>query len=187
MLRTVAATLMAIILVSACSAASSPAPSPGTSPATGTSPAESGGFDPSAITGTAILSGWQSSPAEGNALTQTLLQLPVGIPERQGRLSTAWRRLRRWHGGQVRLGRRPRRVLRRRRLRPAVDRPGVPGSARRLHREVRRSILPSSSTATPRSSRAPMARPTACRRTATRSRWPTTRPWSQRHPRPWKS
>ena len=130
MLRTVAATLMAIILVSACSAASSPAPSSGTSPAASTS------FDPSAITGTAILSGWQSSPAEGNALTQTLLRLPVGLSQRQGRLPAAGWRLRRRHGGQVRLGRRPRRVLRRRWLRPAVDRPGLPGAARRLHRQV---------------------------------------------------
>jgi multiple sugar transport system substrate-binding protein len=74
MLRTVAATLMALILVAACSAASSPAPS------SGTSPAPSSRFDPSAITGTAILSGWQSSPAEGNALTQTLLQYQSAFP-----------------------------------------------------------------------------------------------------------
>src|SRR6185503_6118087 len=80
MLRTVAATLMATILVSACSAANSPAPSPGTSPAAGTSPGASTGFDPSAISGTAVLSGWQSSPAEGNALTQTLLRYQSAYP-----------------------------------------------------------------------------------------------------------
>ena len=83
MLRTVAATVMAAILVSACSTASSPTPSSiGGSPAasSGTSPAASTGFDPSAITGTAILSGWQSSPAEGNALTQTLLSYQSAFP-----------------------------------------------------------------------------------------------------------
>ena len=83
MLRTVAATLMAVILVSACSTASSPTPSVvGGSPdaSSGTSPAASTGFDPSAITGTAILSGWQSSPAEGNALTQALLSYQSAFP-----------------------------------------------------------------------------------------------------------
>jgi multiple sugar transport system substrate-binding protein len=90
MRRTVAAMLMAAILVSACSTASSPAPSAaggspaassGTSPAaSGASPAASTGFDPMSITGTAILSGWQSSPAEGNALTQTLLSYQSTYP-----------------------------------------------------------------------------------------------------------
>jgi multiple sugar transport system substrate-binding protein len=85
MRRTVAATLMTAVLVAACSSAnsspapsavgSSPAASSGTSPAASSeaSPAASTGFDPMSVSGTAILSGWQSSPAEGNALTQTLL------------------------------------------------------------------------------------------------------------------
>ena len=83
MLRTVAALVTAAILVTACSAASSPAPSAaGGSPASspGTNPAPSTSFDPSAIKGTAVLSGWQSSPAEGNALTQTLLSYQSAFP-----------------------------------------------------------------------------------------------------------
>lgn len=43
------------------------------SPATGT-------WDPGSITGPARLSGWQSSPAEGNALTQTLLSFQAKYP-----------------------------------------------------------------------------------------------------------
>ena len=86
MLRTVAATLLAVILVAACSAASSPAPSAiGASPVGGSPGASSGvtpstSFDPSAISGMAILSGWQSSSAEGNALTQTLLGYQSAFP-----------------------------------------------------------------------------------------------------------
>jgi multiple sugar transport system substrate-binding protein len=85
MRRLVAATLVAALMVTACSSGSSPAPStvaasPGASisassapSSSGSSPAASTGYDPSTLTGTAVLSGWQSSPAEGNALTQTLL------------------------------------------------------------------------------------------------------------------
>ncbi len=51
-----------------------------------------------------------------------------------------------------------------------VDRPGLSRPARRLHQPRRTSTRARSSTATPRSSRAPTARPTACPRTATRSR-----------------
>ena len=81
MLRTVAATLLAVILVAACSSASTPTPSPiGGSPGASSGANPSTGFDPSAITGTAILSGWQSSPAEGNALTQALLGYQSAFP-----------------------------------------------------------------------------------------------------------
>ena len=66
-------------------------------------------------------------------------------------------------------------VLRQRRVRPRVDRRGLPRAARRLHRQVRASTRASSSRATCRPSRARTARPTACPRTATPSRWPTTR------------
>ena len=58
-----------------------PTPSPvGGSPGASSGANPSTGFDPSAITGTAILSGWQSSPAEGNALTQTLLGYQSAFP-----------------------------------------------------------------------------------------------------------
>ena len=76
---------------------------------------------------------------------------------------------------QVQQRRRPRPVLRQRRVRAGVDRPGLPGAARRLHRQVGLRHEPVLRRATRRSSRARTARPTACPRTATRSRWPTTR------------
>ena len=94
-MRRIVAGLSAVILaISACSSSSTPAPSSaaatpaGTSASTAPSAASSsaastaagGSFDPSAISGTAILSGWQSSPAEGNALTQTLLSFQSAYP-----------------------------------------------------------------------------------------------------------
>jgi multiple sugar transport system substrate-binding protein len=82
------------LIVSACSSstsspsastnggASPPAASNGGSASPGGSPgASSGGaYDPTAITGPAVLSGWQSSPAEGNALTQTVLGFQSAYP-----------------------------------------------------------------------------------------------------------
>ena len=73
------------LIASACSGSSnSPAPAASTgggaaSPAA--SSAGGSGFDPSSISGTAVLSGWQSSPAEGNALTQTLLGFQSSFPK----------------------------------------------------------------------------------------------------------
>ena len=105
-MRRIVAGLSAVILaISACSSSSTPAPSSaaatpaGTSASTAPSAASSsaastaagGSFDPSAISGTAVLSGWQSSPAEGNALTQTLLSFQSTYPEREGRLPAARR------------------------------------------------------------------------------------------------
>ena len=81
MLRTVAATLLAVILVAACSSASTPTPSPiGGSPGASSGANPSTGFDPWAITRTAILSCWQSSPAEGDALTQALFGYQSAFP-----------------------------------------------------------------------------------------------------------
>ena len=94
-MRRIVAGLSAVILaIAACSSSSTPAPSSAAATPAGTnaSPASSaasssaataaagGSFDPSAITGTAVLSGWQSSPAEGNALTQTLLSFQSTYP-----------------------------------------------------------------------------------------------------------
>ena len=104
MRRTVAA-LAAVILLSACTASTTPAPSTAaatsagqssSSPAAaspGATTAAGGSYDPSTITGNVVLSGWQSSPAEGNALTQTLLVLPGRLSEHQGRLPADRRRL----------------------------------------------------------------------------------------------
>jgi len=94
MRRFVAGCSAVILAIAACSSSSTPAPSgaAATPAGTGASPASSaassaaataaagGSFDPSAISGTAVLSGWQSSPAEGNALTQTLLSFQSTYP-----------------------------------------------------------------------------------------------------------
>lgn len=75
------------LIASACSGSSnSPAPAASTGGGGAASPGAStaggsGGFDPSTISGTAVLSGWQSSPAEGNALTQTLLGFQSSFPK----------------------------------------------------------------------------------------------------------
>jgi len=58
--------LVAVMFVTACTAGNSASPTAGGS-------GGGGAWDPKSISGTVILSGWQSSPAEGNALTQTLL------------------------------------------------------------------------------------------------------------------
>jgi len=80
------------LIASACSSSSnSPAASTGGGGGTGSPAASTGGggsspaastsgYDPSAITGPAVLSGWQSSPAEGNALTQTVLGFQSAFP-----------------------------------------------------------------------------------------------------------
>jgi multiple sugar transport system substrate-binding protein len=75
------------LFVSACtsgnSTASSNAGTPSAAPpASGGSPGTGGetGWDPNSISGTVVLSGWQSSPAEGNALTQTLLAFQAQYP-----------------------------------------------------------------------------------------------------------
>ena len=94
MLRTVAATLMAIILVSACSAASSPAPSSGTSPAAST------GFDPSAITRHGHPVRLAVVPGRGQCPDPDAAPLPVGLSQREGRLPAARWRLRRRDGRQ---------------------------------------------------------------------------------------
>ena len=84
---------------------------------------------------TAILSGWQSSPAEGNALTRrcsaTSRRSPPSRSTTSRLVATTPPASR-----QSCLGRRPRRVLRRCRLRPTVDRPRFSGAAGRLHRRV---------------------------------------------------
>jgi multiple sugar transport system substrate-binding protein len=94
MRRFVAGLSAVILAIAACSSSSTPAPSsPAATPGgTSASPASSaasssaastapgGSFDPSSISGTAVLSGWQSSPAEGNALTQTLLSFQSTYP-----------------------------------------------------------------------------------------------------------
>lgn len=69
-----AMTAVLAIVASACSSSGTPAPGGGGS----ASPAA---WDPNAISGPAILSGWQSSPAEGNALTQTLLGFQSTYPK----------------------------------------------------------------------------------------------------------
>lgn len=83
--RPLAALAVAAILVAACGGSATPSPSatapattaPGTSAAPSATPA---GWDNNAITGPVTLSGWQSSPAEGNALTQTLLGFQSTYP-----------------------------------------------------------------------------------------------------------
>lgn len=100
----VAATITTVLIVSACSnSGSSPAASTGASAvasaaapsaaasteasaaaSTAASPAASTAASAAAsssVSGAAILSGWQSSPAEGNALTQTLLSFQSAHPE----------------------------------------------------------------------------------------------------------
>ena len=72
--------LVVALFITSCTAGNSPSPS-----AAGNgsgAPAGSGGtgWDPSAINATVVLSGWQSSPAEGNALTQTLLSFQAAYP-----------------------------------------------------------------------------------------------------------
>ena len=72
--------LVVALFITSCTAGNSASPS-----AAGNgsgAPAGSGGtgWDPSAINATVVLSGWQSSPAEGNALTQTLLSFQAAYP-----------------------------------------------------------------------------------------------------------
>ena len=99
--------------------------------------------------------------------------------EDQGRLLGRRGRLPDGHGDELRLEERPGPVLRRRLVRPDVGRPGLPGAARRLHRRSPASTPARSSPATWPRSRAATARSTVCRRTATRSGWPTTPPTSR--------
>jgi multiple sugar transport system substrate-binding protein len=77
------------IVVTACGGSTTPSPTqaaPSASePASSTAPtaaasASTAGFDINAISGPVVLSGWQSSPAEGNALTQTLLTFQSTYP-----------------------------------------------------------------------------------------------------------
>lgn len=72
---------VAALIVGACGSSASPTPSTGGG---GASPGAGGsagaGGSPGVTSGTAVLSGWQSSPAEGNALTQTLLGFQSTYP-----------------------------------------------------------------------------------------------------------
>ena len=72
-----AVSAVAAILFGACGGAASP--SQGGPGAAGAGPS-AGAFNPGAISGPVVLSGWQSSPAEGNALTQTLLGFQSTFP-----------------------------------------------------------------------------------------------------------
>lgn len=96
--RSLAALAALAILVSACGSSGTPVPaSVAASPSAAgpasaaASPSAAGsasaaaspsaaGFDPNSISGPVVLSGWQSSPAEGNALTQTLLAFQATYP-----------------------------------------------------------------------------------------------------------
>lgn len=75
-MRRTLAVLAAAIIVASCTGTGSPAPSATTGGST--SPAA---WDPNTISGPVVLSGWQSSPAEGNALTQTLLGFQSTYPK----------------------------------------------------------------------------------------------------------
>jgi len=72
---------VAALIFGACGSSASPTPSTGGG---GASPGAGGsagaGGSPGVTSGTAVLSGWQSSPAEGNALTQTLLGFQSTYP-----------------------------------------------------------------------------------------------------------
>lgn len=72
---------VAALIFGACGSGASPTPSTGGG---GASPGAGGsagaGGSPGVTSGTAVLSGWQSSPAEGNALTQTLLGFQSTYP-----------------------------------------------------------------------------------------------------------
>lgn len=77
--------LVVALFITSCTAGNSASPSAGSPSAASngsSAPAGSGGtgWDPSAINATVVLSGWQSSPAEGNALTQTLLSFQSAYP-----------------------------------------------------------------------------------------------------------
>lgn len=72
---------VAALIFGACGSSASSTPSTGGG---GASPGAGGsagaGGSPGVTSGTAVLSGWQSSPAEGNALTQTLLGFQSTYP-----------------------------------------------------------------------------------------------------------
>ena len=85
MRRSIAALAAALFVVS-CSGTGSPSPS-SSAPASSSASASASSsvsapaWDPNSISGPAVLSGWQSSPAEGNALTQTLLGFQSTFPK----------------------------------------------------------------------------------------------------------
>ncbi len=66
------------LFVTSCTAGNSASPSAGGPP--GGASGGTGAYDPHSVSGTVVLSGWQSSPAEGNALTQTLLAFQAEFP-----------------------------------------------------------------------------------------------------------
>lgn len=67
--------LVVALFITSCTAGNSASPGGGGSGASGGAK-----WDPKSISGTVVLSGWQSSPAEGNALTQTLLAFQAAYP-----------------------------------------------------------------------------------------------------------
>ena len=146
MRRTLAA-LTAVILLAACTASTTPAPS--------TAGATSAGQSSSSPAATRrghhcrrrelrpVDDHGQRGPVGMAVLTRRgqcphpdPARLPGRLSEHQGGLPAARWRLCRRHGREVRVEGRPGRLLRRRGLRRAVDRPGLPGAARRLHRQV---------------------------------------------------
>ncbi len=82
-MRRFVAVITTAAIVAACTSSSSSAPSKETSPSQAASSqgaAPSASSEAAAVSGTAVLSGWQASPAEGNALTQTLLDFQAANP-----------------------------------------------------------------------------------------------------------
>ena len=167
------ATSLAVV-VAACGSGATPPPG-STGPTAST--ASGGSQNPASaapVSGTAILSGWQSSPSEGNALTKTLLGFQAANPDVKvdyqpvaGDYPTVMAT--KFASGDV-----PdvfyvnadyaQQWITEGYLAPLDD--YIANDAAFGPTSSSRAIRPSS--------RAPMARPTASPRTATRSAWPTT-------------
>ena len=189
MRRSVLALGASIMLIAgACSSGATPAPSSGggTSAAPsaaaggGESAAPSGGFDAASISGTAKLSGWQSSDAESAALKDTITAFEAQNSKIKVDYSAARRRLPAVMAANFASGNVPDVFY--------VDAGYAQqwidqGFLAPLDDYIAKSGFDTSQffPGYAGSSRAPTARSTACRRTATRSRWPTT-PTSSRPP-----
>ena len=138
-------------------------------------PASSGtAFDPMSVSGDLTLQGWSAGAVEAPILDKVLEDFQAEVPEHQGEVRADRRRLRRRDGREVQL----------------QDVPDVfyvdsgpaatwidDGSLEPLDDYIAKSGFDTRPSTRPTStrSRAPTASSTACPRTATRSRWPTTR------------
>ena len=176
--------LAALFAAAGCSTGSdtgSASPGASTAPEASGSPAESApassgtAFDPMSVSGDLTLQGWSAGAVEAPILDKVLEDFQAKYPNIKVKFEPIAGDYAAGDGREVQLAGAAGRVLRRQRPAADLDRRRRPRAARRLHREVRASTPGRSTRPTSTRSRVPTASSTACPRTATRSRWPTTR------------